>query len=244
MLIEKFDFLELLRLAIAQSNGKGKITKDVVLGEIALMPVHAKKWAELLIERVDFERIVLVTESKKVYETNIINGKEVKKRIEDIPGKVEFKKGEINSADFFRVRNVLASKIHKEMIKKNFKPNNSQGDLTNVAKGIAEVVLRGRLFTKAMCSHCQGIGKLELFNDRGYPDGSKFCEKCGGTGKRPYTLHEKITIAKLNVTKSGYSERYAPYELIAEAAIENWEYCIRDSLARSFHFEPSEILLA
>ena len=35
MLIEKFDFLELLRLAIAQSNGKGKITKDVVLGEIA-----------------------------------------------------------------------------------------------------------------------------------------------------------------------------------------------------------------
>jgi hypothetical protein len=39
MLIEKFDFLELLRLAIAQSNGKGKITKDVVLGEIALMPV-------------------------------------------------------------------------------------------------------------------------------------------------------------------------------------------------------------
>jgi hypothetical protein len=38
MLIEKFDFLELLRLAIAQSNGKGKITKDVVLGEIALLP--------------------------------------------------------------------------------------------------------------------------------------------------------------------------------------------------------------
>lgn len=244
MLIEKFDFLELLRLAIAQSNGKGKITKDVVLGEIALMPVQAKKWAELLIERVDFERIALVTETKKIYETKIINGVEVKKRIDEIPGKVEFKKGEINSADFFRVRNVLAAKIHKEMIKKNFKPNNCQGDLTNVAKGIAEVVLRGRLFTKAMCGHCQGLGKLELFNDKGYPDGSKFCEKCGGTGKRPYTLHEKITIAKLNVTKSGYSERYAPYELIAEAAIENWEYCIRDCLARSFHFEPSEVLLA
>ncbi|EXB27870.1 hypothetical protein J537_0542 [Acinetobacter baumannii 1437282] len=244
MLIEKFDFLELLRLAIAQSNGKGKITKDVVLGEIALMPAQAKKWAELLIERVDFERIALVTETKKIYETNIINGKEVKKRIDEIPGKVEFKKGEINSADFFRVRNVLASKIHKEMIKKNFKPNNCQGDLTNVAKGIAEVVLRGRLFTKAMCSPCQGLGKIELFNDKGFPDGSKFCEKCGGSGKRPYTLHEKITIAKLNVTKSGYSERYAPYELIAEAAIENWEYCIRDNLARSFHFESSEISLA
>lgn len=244
MLIEKFDFLELLRLAIAQSNGKGKITKDVVLGEIALMPAQAKKWAELLIERVDFERIALVTETKKIYETNIINGIEVKKRIDEIPGKVEFKKGEINSADFFRVRNVLAAKIHKEMIKKNFKPNNCQGDLTNVAKGVAEVVLRGRLFTKAMCSHCQGLGKLELFNAKGFPDGSKFCDKCEGTGKRPYTLHEKITIAKLNVSKSGYSERYAPYELIAEAAIENWEHSIRDSLARSFHFEPSEISLA
>lgn len=244
MLIEKFDFLELLRLAIAQSNGKGKITKDVVLGEIALMPVQPKKWAELLLERVDFERIAVVTDAKKIYETNIINGKEVKKRIEDIPGKVEFKKGEINSADFFRVRNVLAGKIHKEMIKKNFKPNNSQGDLTNIAKGIAEVVLRGRIFTKAMCSHCQGIGKLELYNEKGHPNNSKFCEKCKGTGKRPYTLHEKITIANLKVSKSGYSERYEPYELIAEGCIENWENSIRNCLARSFHFEPEAILLA
>ncbi len=130
------------------------------------------------------------------------------------------------------------------MIKKNFKPNNCQGDLSNVAKGIAEVVLRGRLFTKAMCGHCQGLGKLELFNEKGYPSGSKFCDKCSGTGKRPYTLHEKITIAKLKVSKSGYSERYEPYELIAEACIENWENTIRTSLARSFHFEPEEISLA
>lgn len=244
MLVEKFDFLELLRLAIAQSNGKGKITKDVVLGEIALLPPQAKKWAEILLERVDFERIAVVTDAKKIYETNIINGKEVKKRIEDIPGKVEFKKGEINSADFFRVRNVLAGKIHKEMINKNFKPNNSQGDLTNIAKGIAEVVLRGRLFTKAMCSHCQGIGKLELYNEKGRPNNSKFCEKCKGTGKRPYTLHEKITIANLKVSKSGYSERYESYELVAEGCIENWENSIRNCFARSFHFEPEAILLA
>lgn len=244
MLVEKFDFIELLRLAIAQSEGKGKITKHVVLGEIALLPPGAKKWAELLLERVDFERIAEITETKKIYETRIINGKESKKRIGEIPGKVEIKKGEINSADFFRVRNVLAGKIHREMIKKNFKPNNCQGDLSNVAKGIAEVVLRGRLFTKAMCGHCQGLGKLELFNEKGYPSGSKFCDKCSGTGKRPYTLHEKITIAKLKVSKPGYSERYEPYELIAEACIENWENTIRTSLARSFHFEPEEISLA
>ncbi|ADX04280.1 hypothetical protein BFR69_02615 [Acinetobacter pittii] len=244
MLVEKFDFIELLRLAIAQSEGKGKITKHVVLGEIALLPAGAKKWAELLLERIDFERIAEITETKKIYETRIINGKESKKRIGEIPGKVEIKKGEINSADFFRVRNVLAGKIHREMIKKNFKPNNCQGDLSNVAKGIAEVVLRGRLFTKAMCGHCQGLGKLELFNEKGYPSGSKFCDKCSGTGKRPYTLHEKITIAKLKVSKSGYSERYEPYELIAEACIENWENTIRTSLARSFHFEPEEISLA
>ncbi|ENR5728170.1 TPA: hypothetical protein OMK18_003773, partial [Acinetobacter baumannii] len=225
-------------------EGKGKITKHVVLGEIALLPAGAKKWAELLLERIDFERIAEITETKKIYETRIINGKESKKRIGEIPGKVEIKKGEINSADFFRVRNVLAGKIHREMIKKNFKPNNCQGDLSNVAKGIAEVVLRGRLFTKAMCGHCQGLGKLELFNEKGYPSGSKFCDKCSGTGKRPYTLHEKITIAKLKVSKSGYSERYEPYELIAEACIENWENTIRTSLARSFHFEPEEISLA
>ncbi len=121
MLVEKFDFLELLRLAIAQSNGKGKITKDVVLGEIALLPPQAKKWAEILLERVDFERIAVVTESKKIYETNIINGKEVKKRIDDIPGKVVIKNGNRSSTEFFKIRNFLATKIHKEMIKKNFK---------------------------------------------------------------------------------------------------------------------------
>ncbi|OTT73153.1 hypothetical protein CAT75_03835 [Acinetobacter baumannii] len=245
MLVEKFDFIELLRLAIAQGKAEGKkISKDVVLGELALLSPAARLWATVLVEKVDFERIAEITETKKIYETRIINGKESKKRIGEIPGKVEIKKGEINSADFFRVRNVLAGKIHREMIKKNFKPNNCQGDLSNVAKGIAEVVLRGRLFTKAMCGHCQGLGKLELFNEKGYPNGSKFCDKCGGTGKRPYTLHEKITIAKLKVSKSGYSERYEPYELIAEACIENWENSIRTSLARSFHFEPEEITLA
>jgi hypothetical protein len=86
-----------------------------------------------------------------------------------------------------------------------------------------------------------GLRKLELFNDKGYPDGSKFCNKCNSTGKRPYTLHEKITIAKLSVSKSGYLERYEPFELIAEAFIENWENCIRQRLARSFRIDESQI---
>ena len=47
MLVEKFDFIELLRLAIAQSEGKGKITKHVVLGEIALLPAGAKKMGRI-----------------------------------------------------------------------------------------------------------------------------------------------------------------------------------------------------
>lgn len=240
MLVEKFDFLELLRLAIAQSEGKGKITKSIVLGEMALLSPGAKMWAELLIERVDFERIAVVTEAKKIYETNIINGVEVKKRIDEIPGTVEIKKGNINSADFFRVRNLLAGKIHKEMIKKNFKPNNCQGDLTNVAKGIAEVVLRGHLFVKSMCGGCQGLGKLEIYDSKGYPCGAKPCNKCNATGKRPYTLFEKITIAKLDVSKSGYSERYERFELIAESQITIWEHIIRDQLKRSFHYEESD----
>ena len=44
---------------------------------------------------------------------------------------------------------------------------------------------------KAMCGACQGLGKLETFNSKGFPEGAKFCEKCNGTGKRPYTLNEK-----------------------------------------------------
>ncbi|MCM1959018.1 hypothetical protein NCZ17_06490 [Acinetobacter modestus] len=237
MLVEKFDFLELLRLAIAQSNGKGKITKDVVLGEIALMSHGAKLWAELLLERVDFERIAVVTESKKIYETNIINGKAEKKRIDEIPGKVEIKKGEIKSAIFFKVRNKLATTIHKEMVKKNFKPMNPQGSLENIAKAMAEVVLRGHLFVKAMCPPCQGLGKLEIFDGNTNPINTKFCEKCNGSGKRPYTLNEKINIAHLTLTKTAYIKSYQKYELLGESIVAEWENQIRNRLAKSFHFE-------
>ncbi|MCH7382201.1 hypothetical protein MMO40_21230, partial [Acinetobacter sp. ANC 3787] len=159
MLVEKFDFLELLRLAIAQSEGKGKITKSIVLGEMALLRPGAKMWAELLIERVDFERIAIITPAEEQTELFISKydfNYQVERRIEDKPGKVEFKNGEIKSALFFKVRNKMARIIHQEMIKKNFKPNNPQGSLENVAKAMSEVVLRGHLFVKAMCPPCQG----------------------------------------------------------------------------------------
>lgn len=241
MLVEKFDFLELLRLAIANGAGNGKkISKDIVLGEIALLKPHARMWASLLVEKVDFERIAIITpaEPQFIYKQSRYKPEyTIERRIADKPGKVEFKQGEISSGDFFRVRNLLAGKIHKEMIRNNFKPNNCQGDLSNIAKGIAEVVLRSHIFVKAMCGTCQGLGKLEIYNSKGFPAGAKFCIKCEGTGKRPYTLHEKITIAKLTVSKSGYKERYEKYELIAEACIAQWEDTIRNRIAKSFNFE-------
>ena len=241
MLVEKFDFLEFLRLAIAQGRGEGKkISKDIVLGEIALMPKHSRMWACLLIEKIDFERIAVITPAKEQYKWMVSKYNpdfEWERRIEDLPGKVEFKKGEIKSADFFRVRNVLASEIVKEMNRKKFKPNNAQGDLINIAKGLAEVVLRGNLLVKAMCGTCQGLGKLELCNASGFPCGVKPCLKCEGSGKRPYTLHEKITIANLNVSKSGYSERYSKFELVGESIVAQWENEIRGRLSRAFNFE-------
>lgn len=241
MLVEKFDFIEFLRLAIAQGRGEGKkISKDIVLGEIALMPRHTRMWACLLLEKIDFERIAIITPAEEQYKLMVSKyraGYEWERRIEDKPGKVEFKQGEIKSADFFRVRNILAAEIVKEMIKRKFKPNNAQGDLINIAKGLAEVVLRGHLLVKAMCGACQGLGKLEIFNASKFPCGVKPCLKCDGTGKRPYTLHEKITIANLTVSKSGYSERYAKFELLGESIVAQWENEIRGRLSRAFNFE-------
>lgn len=70
MLVEKFDFIELLRLAIAQGKAEGKkISKDVVLGELALLSPAAKLWATVLIEKVDFERIAIITPAQKQTET-------------------------------------------------------------------------------------------------------------------------------------------------------------------------------
>ncbi|MDH0032027.1 MULTISPECIES: hypothetical protein [Acinetobacter] len=236
MLVEKFDFIELLRLAIANGNGKGAVTKEVILGEIALLSTNARMWAEILLEKVDFERIAKITETKKIYETNIINGREVKKRIDEIPGKVEIIKGKPASADFFRVRNKLAVKLHNEMVKNKFKPANFNGDLVRTAKGMAEIVLRGHLFVKAMCGGCQGIGKYELFYN-GQPDGSKFCDKCGGSGKRPYTLNEKIDIAGLTLTKTNYLKSYQKYENFGESIVAQWENEIRSRISRSFRID-------
>ncbi|WP_098721601.1 hypothetical protein [Acinetobacter baumannii] len=241
MLVEKFDFIELLRLAIAQGKAEGKkISKDVVLGELALLSPAAKLWATVLIEKVDFERIAIITPAQKQTETFYSKydfNFQTERRIEDIPGKVEFVRGEIKSGNFFRARNKLAVEIHKEMVKKKFTPTNAQGDLTNLAKGIAEVVLRGHVFVKAMCSACQGIGKIELFNSMGYSDGSKFCEKCNGTGKRPYTLNEKMKLAGINATKTAYIKSYQKYELFGESIVAQWENEIRSRISRSFRFE-------
>ncbi|MVM69813.1 hypothetical protein [Acinetobacter baumannii] len=241
MLVEKFDFIELLRLAIAQGKAEGKkISKDVVLGELALLSPAAKLWATVLVEKVDFERIVIITPAQKQTETFYSKydfNFQTERRIEDIPGKVEFVRGEIKSGNFFRARNKLAVKIHQEMVKKKFTPTNAQGDLTNLAKGIAEVVLRGHVFVKAMCSACQGIGKIELFNSMGYSDGSKFCEKCNGTGKRPYTLNEKMQLAGINATKTAYIKSYQKFELFGESIVAQWENEIRSRISRSFRFE-------
>ncbi|EXD08214.1 hypothetical protein J457_4166, partial [Acinetobacter baumannii 136706] len=112
MLVEKFDFIELLRLAIAQGKAEGKkISKDVVLGELALLSPAAKLWATVLIEKVDFERIAIITPAQKQTETFYSKydfNFQTERRIEDIPGKVEFVRGEIKSGNFFRARNKLA----------------------------------------------------------------------------------------------------------------------------------------
>jgi hypothetical protein len=95
MLVEKFDFLELLRLAIANGNGKGDVTKDVVLGEMALLSANARMWGELLLERVDFERIAVITPAQK--QTKLFVSKydfnyQYQRRIEDKPVKLNLSK--------------------------------------------------------------------------------------------------------------------------------------------------------
>ncbi|MGQ1240695.1 hypothetical protein ACT4VI_13290 [Acinetobacter baumannii] len=241
MLVEKFDFIELLRLAIAQGKAEGKkISKDVVLGELALLSPAAKLWATVLVEKVDFERIAIITPAQKQTETFYSKydfNFQTERRIEDIPGKVEFVRGEIKSGNFFRARNKLAVKIHEEMVKKKFTPTNAQGDLTNLAKGMAEIILRGHVFVKAMCGVCQGLGKIETFGLNGFPNGAMFCGKCNGTGKQPYTLKEKMNIAGIDATKTAYIKSYQKFELFGESIITEWENEIRKRIQRSFQFE-------
>lgn len=242
MIYEKFDLIECLRLAIANGGNKGSnMTKDIVLGELALLSPAAAMWAGLLLRGVELERIAIITPSEAQYEhrRSVYDWQyEWDRFLSVIPGIVEFVRGPAKSADYYRVRNVLAKEIERAMIKNKFNPVNCRGQLDKVAKGLAEVVLKGHIFSKGMCAPCAGVGKFETFKD-GKQDNIKRCERCDGTGKIPYTLKEKISIAGLTVSKSGYVERYAQYELIAESSIAEWNNQIRDRLARSFYYKDA-----
>lgn len=240
LLREKFDLLELLKLAIVDANEKGKeLSKSVIVGEIAFLPREVQLWALLLVNHIEHERIVKITEAKpRTKKVKCVSGAVWQRRIADKPGKVKVSKGDVKSNDFFRMRNIVARKIHEQMIKDNFRPRNCRGDLSNLAKGMAEVVLRGSLFVKGMCGACNGLGKHEVYKD-GEHTGFKFCESCNATGKVPYTIKEKIQIAKLVVAKSGYAERYAKYENLGESIIATYENQIRTQLARSLCFDET-----
>lgn len=239
--VEKFDFLEFLRLAIANAEGgpRSKITKSIVLGELALLPLRAGMWAGLLVQRVDFERIATITPPKVEYEPStkcLPEQVQWHRCIETKPGKVEITKGEIQGGDYYRVRNFLASQIHSVMVKSKFKPYNCKGDILPVAQGLADVVMRGHIFVKGMCAPCSGVGLFEIFEDN-HSVGAKTCMRCSGTGKIPYTIDEKIKLAKLKIDKANYFRRYSAYERIAESFIAEWENQIRAQLARSFYTE-------
>lgn len=251
MLNEKFDTLELLRLAIAdrEGNSRCRMTRSVVLGELAFLQPAASLWAGLLLQRVEVERVVVITPPIAVRERWIKSAnpnipksddKEWSQCISYTHGKVEFTDGQVKSGDFYRVRNILARLIEKAMIANRFRPTTLSGRVDKIAKGLAEVVLRGHIFGKGMCSKCAGVGKLEVYKD-GKQDGIENCERCGATGKLPYTINEKIKIAGLIVAKSGYQERYLPYERVAESYVAEWNNQIRDQLARSFYFKDSPI---
>ena len=242
--VEKFDFLEFLRLAIANSEGnpRSKITKSIVLGELALLPLRAGMWAGLLVQRVDFERIATITPPEIEHESSgrcMPDQVQWRRSIEVKPGKVTIKAGEIQGGDYYRVRNFIASQLHIVMIKSNFKPYNSKGDLAPVAKGIADVVMRGHIFVKGMCAPCSGVGLFEVFE--GNHSDVKTCLRCSGTGKIPYTIDEKIKLAKLKIDKANYYRRYSAYERLGESLIAEWENQIRDQLARSFYTERNVV---
>lgn len=240
--VERFDFIEFLRLAIADTEGnpRSKITRSVVLGELGLLSDWPKMWAGLLVTHVERERIAVITPSQRQHIDMISRYDfyyEWKRRIADKPGTVEIKQGAIKSGDFYRIRNHIAGVIEKIMIKNGFQPNHCNGTVIKVAKQLAELVLMSHLFGKGMCAHCSGIGKHEVY-ESGESAGITKCTRCNGTGKIPYTINEKLKLMGLSAMhKSNYSRRYAFYERVGESMIIQWNQTIGDHLRRSFDNE-------
>lgn len=239
--VERFDFIEFLRLAIADTEGnpRSKITRSVVLGELGLLSDWPKMWANLLVTHVERERIAKITPAEPLYtwyQSKVYPEMGWERFAGEKPGTVEFTKGAIRSGDFYRIRNHIASVIDRAMIKNNFRPSQKNGPTIRVAKKLAELVLVSHLFGKGMCAHCGGVGKHEVYED-GESAGINNCERCNASGKIPYTINEKISMMDIILSKSGYTERYAQYELIGESIVAQWNITIGQRLQRSFYDE-------
>lgn len=153
--VERFDFIEFLRLAIAdtEGNSRSKITRSVVLGELGLLSHWPQMWAGLLVTHIEFERIAVIAPSQKQFIPMISRygfNCEWKRRIADKPGTVKFEVGAIKAADFYRVRNHIAGVTERAMIKNGFQPSRKNGTVIKVAKQLAELVLLGHLHGKGM----------------------------------------------------------------------------------------------
>jgi hypothetical protein len=116
--VERFDFIEFLRLAIAdtEGNSRSKITRSVVLGELGLLSHWPQMWAALLVTHIERERIATITPAEhhyvwRVHKDHRGNEAELEHYDSTTPGKVEFSKGAIRSGDFYRIRNHIAGVI-------------------------------------------------------------------------------------------------------------------------------------
>lgn len=244
--VERFDFIEFLRLAIAdtEGNSRSKITRSIVLGELGLLSHWPKMWAALLVTHVERERIAIITPAEPqydLYESKVYPEMVWPRFAGEISGNVKFSRGAIRSGDFYRIRNHIAGVIEKIMIKNGFQPNRKNGTVIKVAKQLAELVLLGHLHGKGMCAYCGGVGKHEVY-EHGESAGIANCERCKATGKIPYTINEKLKLMGLSAMhKSNYSRRYAFYERVGESIIIQWNITIGDQLKRSFYDEQKVI---
>lgn len=239
--VERFDFIEFLRLAIADSEGnsRSKITRSIVLGELGLLPEWPKMWSGLLVTHVERERITKITPAEPLYtwyQSKVYPEMGWERFAGEKPGTVEVTKGAIRSGDFYRIRNHIAGVIERAMIKNGFQPRQQMGSVIKVAKQLAELVLLGHLFGKGMCAHCGGVGKHEVY-EHGDSAGINNCERCNASGKIPYTINEKLNLMGVVMAKSTYSECYAQYELIGESMVAQWNITIGQRLQRSFYDE-------
>ena len=120
--------------------------------------------------------------------------------------------------DFARVLSPLARLVRDALVRDRMRTKGGR-TLDQVAHGVARSAIYQSIRGRGECGRCVGLGVV----------GGEPCTSCQGDGQARVTEQQRCDWSNLGMSRQAYA-KWAPYELLALAAVGEWVELIRGRL--------------